>query len=200
MEILSGALDDSTSRENYDGQMSIIRPFIDDGKIIVGSGKTTLEATAIPEWATRNANAHVADIIKTHYSNTKIDVILSTNDSMAIGAMEALSEAGYSKADWPVITGMDCDLDNIIAIRDGWQAISIFIDMRLMATVAVYLAEDALYGKTYPNLNNIYYNNMEFGPENIVPTAICAFERVDANNYIDILVKDNGLYNIEDLQ
>jgi len=200
MEILSGALDDSTSKENYDGQMSILRPYIENGKIIVKSNKTTLEATAIAEWSTKKAKTHIADILSAHYDNTKIDVILSTNDSMAIGAMEALKDAGYTKATWPLITGMDCDLENILAIKDGWQAISIFIDMRLMATVAVYLAEDALYGKTYPNLNKSYYNNMEQGPANIIPAAVCVFERIDAKNYIDILVTENGLYNIEDLK
>ncbi|MCL2832819.1 MAG: sugar-binding protein, partial [Treponema sp.] len=160
MEILSGAFDDSTSKENYDGQMSVIKPYIDNGKIIVKSGETTLEATAIPDWATKNAETHVADILDTYYGNTKINTILSTNDSMAMGAMDALRGAGYTKDDWPLITGMDCDLDNVRAIRDGWQAISMFIDMRLLASVAVYLAEDALSGKIYPNLNKSYYNNM----------------------------------------
>ena len=200
MEILSGALDDSTSKENYDGQMSVLKPYIDDGKVIVKSGKTSLEATGIAEWATKNAKAQIAGILGAHYRDNKIDVILSTNDSMAIGAMEALREAGYTEADWPVITGMDCDLDNVLAIRDGWQAISMFIDMRLMAMVAVNLAEDALYGKTHPNLNRSYYNNMEQGTANIVPAAVCAFTRVDANNYIDILVTGHRLYDIEDLK
>ena len=200
MEILSGALDDSTSKENYDGQMSVLGPYIKNGKIIVKSGKTTLEATAIPEWATKNAEAHVADILKSHYGDAKIDAILSTNDSMAMGAMEALKGAGYSEDDWPVITGMDCDLDNILAVRDGLQSISEFIDMRLMATVAVNLTDDALYKKTYPGLNRTYYNNMEQGTANFIPAAVCAFERVDGNNYIDVLVTEYGFYDIQDLK
>jgi len=200
LEILSGALDDSTSKENYDGQMSVIRPYIESGRIIVKSGKTSLEDTGIQDWATHNAKAHIADILDAYYGENKIDVILSTNDSMAIGAIEALNEAGYTKARWPIITGMDCDLENVLAIRDGWQSISMFIDMRLMAMVAVNLAEDALYGKANPNLNRSYYNNMEHGIANIIPAAVCAFERVDANNYIDVLVTGNRLYDIEDLK
>jgi len=198
MEVLSGAQDDSTSKENYDGQMSVLRPYIDNGKIIVKSGKTSFEDTAIADWATHNANAHVAGILRSYYGNSKVDIILSTNDSMAMGAMEALHEAGYTKEGWPVITGMDCDLDNVLAIRDGWQAMTMFIDMRLMAMVAVNLAEDALYGKTYPHLNKTYYNNMERGPANIIPAAVCPFERVDASNYLDILVTGHRLYDIED--
>ena len=200
MEILSGAPDDSTSIENYDGQMSTLKPYIDSGKIVVKSGKTSFEATAVADWTNINAEAHLEDILNNYYSNDKIDIILSANDSMAMGAMEALRNAGYTKENWPLITGMDCDLANVLAIRDGWQDTSAFIDMRLMAMIAVNLAEDALYGKNYPNLNRSYYNNMEHGTRNIIPTAVCPFERVDANNYIDILVTGHRLYDIEDLK
>ncbi|MCL2833172.1 MAG: hypothetical protein FWD78_08385, partial [Treponema sp.] len=67
-------------------------------------------------------------------------------------------------------------------------------------SVAVYLAEDALSGKIYPNLNKSYYNNMEKGTANIVPTAVCPFERVDSQNYIDILVTENALYDNADFK
>lgn len=195
MEIFSGADDDSTSIENYNGQMNSLQSYIDSRKIVILSGQVDPISTAIENWATENAKARMAELLETYYSNTNIDVVLSTNDSMALGVISALKEAGYgsSSKPLPVLTGMDCDLDNVIAIKNGEQSMSMFIDTRALATWAVNLVDDVLNGKTPKNLNtNRYDNNTK-----TVATSICKAVYVDRDNYIDILTKD-GYYRAED--
>lgn len=196
MELFSGASDDSTSIENYNGQMKALKPYIDSGKIIIPSGQIDPITTAIENWATENAKARMAELIDTYYSDGRqLDVVLSTNDSMAFGVIAALKEAGYG-ADGkplPVLTGMDCDIDNVIAIKNGEQSMSMFIDTRALATWAVSLVDDILSGKTPKNLNTDGYDNNV----KIVATSICKAIYVDRDNYLDILTKD-GYYKQED--
>lgn len=51
-------------------------------------------------------------------SKPKIDAVLAANDDMAIGAAEALSQAGYAISDIP-ITGVDATYEGRHALRDG---------------------------------------------------------------------------------
>jgi len=198
MELFSGAADDSTSIENYNGQLYALQPYIDSGKIIIRSGQIDPITTAIANWATENAQTRMRELLESYYSGgERIDVVLSTNDSMALGVIAALRDAGYGAGNkpFPVLTGMDCDIENIIAIRNGEQSMSMFIDTRALATWAVSLVDDVLSGKTPKNLNtDRYFNNVK-----IVATSICKAIYVDIDNYFDVLTKD-GYYKPEDFE
>jgi len=198
MELFSGAADDSTSIENYNGQMNVLKSYIDSGKIVIPSGQIDPITTAVENWATENAKARMNGLLADYYSGgTRLDAVLSTNDSMALGVIESLKDAGYGSGakPFPVLTGMDCDIANVIAIKNGEQSMSMFIDTRALATWAVGLVDDVLSGKTPKNLNTDRYNNNV----KIVSTSICMAIYVDKNNYLDILTKD-GYYKPEDFE
>ena len=198
MELFSGAADDSTSIENYNGQMNVLKSYIDSGKIVIPSGQIDPITTAIKDWATDNAKTRMEELLASYYSDgARLDAVLSTNDSMALGVIEALKEAGYGSVDkpFPVLTGMDCDIANVIAIKNGEQSMSMFIDTRALATWTVSLVDDILNGKTPKNLNTDRYNNNV----KIVSTSICRAIYVDKDNYLDILTKD-GYYKPEDFE
>ena len=198
MELFSGAADDSTSIENYSGQMHALQPYIDSGKLVIPSGQTDPVTTAIENWATENAQARMEELLQAHYQGgAPIDAVLSTNDSMALGVIAALKNAGYGAGGqpFPVLTGMDCDLDNVLAIKHGEQSMSMFIDTRALATWAVSLVDDVLHGKAPKNLNTDRYDNNV----KIVSTSICKAIYVDQDNYLDILTKD-GYYKPEDFE
>jgi putative multiple sugar transport system substrate-binding protein len=195
MELFSGALDDSCSYENYGGQMSVLQMYIDNGSIIIPSSQVSLQDTGIVDWSTENAHARMAGLLNDFYSGAAApDVILSTNDSMALGIIKALKEAGYGSADkpFPLLTGMDCDIDNVIAILKGEQSMSMFIDTRALASRGVELVEDILMNRQ-PMINDTErYNNGVI----IVPASICKSYFVDKDNYYDILIK-SGYYKEE---
>ncbi|GHU80072.1 LacI family transcriptional regulator [Clostridia bacterium] len=198
MEIISGASDDSCAVENYNGQMNVLKPYIDSGKIIAASGETGFEATAIADWSTENAEAYMRNLLSAHYANgEKLDAVLATNDSIARGVITVLKEAGYESGSeaWPVITGQDCDAENVAAIIDGEQSMSMFVDTRALSTRAADLVDDVLSGKT-PTINNTtrYDNEVK-----IVPASICKSIYVDKDNYLEILVR-SGYFKEEDFQ
>ncbi|GHS87121.1 sugar ABC transporter substrate-binding protein [Synergistales bacterium] len=196
IEIVSGAADDSCAVENYNGQMSVLKPYIDGGKIKVFSGETGFEPTAIADWSSEGAKNYMKNLLSKYYADgAQLDAVLSANDSMARGVIEALEEAGYGSKDkpWPVITGQDCDKENVTAMIKGVQSMSLFIDTRALATRAVDLTDDILLGKT-PTINNAtrYDNEVK-----IVPASICKPIYVDKNNYSEVLVR-SGYYKRED--
>jgi len=90
---------------------------------------------------------------------------------------------------------MDCDKENVIAIINGEQSMSLFIDTRALATRTVDLVDDILMNKNPANINNDRYNN----GVKIVATSICKSTYVDKENYMDVLVR-GGYYSEEDLR
>ncbi|MDR3288978.1 MAG: sugar-binding protein [Peptococcaceae bacterium] len=198
MELFSGAADDSTSPECYDGQMSVLGQYIDDGSVVIRSGQTSFEATAIADWTTENARARMEELLKQYYSDGAVlDVVLSTNDSMALGIIAALKQNGYGTDEkpLPVITGMDCDIDSVKAIINGEQSMSLLIDTRALATRVVNLTDDLLLGNEPKTNDTERFNN----GVKVVPTSICNPIYVDKDNYMEVLVRD-GYYSADDLK
>lgn len=199
LELFSGAIDDSCSPENYAGQMSILQKYIDNGKIIVKSGQTSLEDTAIVNWNTENAQERMSALLNEYYADGNgPDVILSTNDSMATGVIAALKEAGYGNGGkiWPIVTGMDCDKENVVAIINGDQAMSLLIDPKALAKRAVELTDDILSGRTPANLETV--RKFPNGKKD-VPTSICKSIFVDIDTYKDVII-NGGIWSEEDLK
>ena len=76
---------------------------------------------------------------------TEIELVLSNNDEMALGAVEAYRKAGYIRKDWPVIFGIDGLEDALEAVKNGEMQGSIYNDRvdqaKEMAKMAVTLFE-----------------------------------------------------------
>ena len=49
----------------------------------------------------------------------EIELVISNNDEMALGAVEAYRKAGYIRKDWPVIFGIDGLEDALEAVKNG---------------------------------------------------------------------------------
>ena len=76
---------------------------------------------------------------------TEIELVLSNNDEMALGAVEAYQKVGYIRKDWPVIFGIDGLEDALEAVKAGEMQGSIYNDRvdqaKKMAKMAVTLFE-----------------------------------------------------------
>ena len=76
---------------------------------------------------------------------TEIELVLSNNDEMALGAVEAYRKVGYIRKDWPVIFGIDGLEDALEAVKAGEMQGSIYNDRvdqaKEMAKMAVTLFE-----------------------------------------------------------
>lgn len=75
----------------------------------------------------------------------KIELVMSNNDEMALGAVEAYRKAGYACEDWPVIFGIDGLEEALEAVKAGEMQGSILNDRvdqaKEMAKMAVELFE-----------------------------------------------------------
>ena len=78
----------------------------------------------------------------------QIEVILSNNDDMALGAIDALSETGRELEDWPLIVGVDATAPAQEAVAAGQLYGTVFNDSRgqaqamLNLALALYSGED----------------------------------------------------------
>lgn len=70
----------------------------------------------------------------------QIEVILSNNDDMALGSIDALSETDRALEDWPLIVGVDATDPALEAVAAGQLYATVFNDSRGQAQAMVDLA------------------------------------------------------------
>jgi putative multiple sugar transport system substrate-binding protein len=198
MELFAGSPDDNNATFFNKGAMSILQPYIDSGKIKIPSGQTAFTTIAIPAWTSATAQARMDNLITAKYaSGTKLDAVLSPNDSLAIGIVASLKNAGYgtAKKPYPVLTGQDCDKANVKAMIAGQQSMSIFKDTRTLAAKVVDMVDAISQGKEAPINDTKTYNN----EVKVVPSFLCDPVYADKNNYKALLI-DTGYYTAADVQ
>ena len=95
------------------------------------------------DWNRGQAENRMSQLID-HYG-TEIELVISNNDEMALGAVEAYRKVGYIRKDWPVIFGIDGLEDALEAVKAGEMQGSIYNDRvdqaKEMAKMAVTLFE-----------------------------------------------------------
>lgn len=76
IELFSGAIDDSCTPEYYDGQMSILKKYIDIGKIVIKSNQTDIESTYVKDWESEVAYRRMLELLEKYYNDdTELDAI-----------------------------------------------------------------------------------------------------------------------------
>ena len=197
-ELFGGSPDDNNATFFFNGAMSILQPYIDSGKIVITSGQTEFTKIAIPGWTSAKAQARMDNLITANYANgTKLDLVLSPNDSLAIGIVASLKNNGYGTADkaYPVLTGQDCDKTAVKQMIAGQQSMSIFKDTRTLAAKVVEMVDAILQGKEAPTNDTKTYNN----GVKVIPSFLCDPVYADKDNYKKLLI-DTGYYKESDLQ
>lgn len=198
IELFAGSPDDNNATFFYNGAMSILKPYIESGKLVVPSKQIEFTKIAIQSWDSAKAQARMDNLITANYAaGKKLDAILSPNDSLAIGIVASLKNAGYGTGDkkYPILTGQDCDKPNVKAMINGQQSMSIFKDTRTLAAKVVEMVDAILQGKEAPvNDTKTYDNGVK-----VVPSFLCDPVYVDVNNYKQLLI-DSGYYKESDIQ
>ena len=196
IELFTGSPDDNNARFFFGGAMDVLTPYIDSGKLNVVSGQKAFEEVATLNWSTEEAQKRMENIITAHYaSGTKLDVVLSSNDSCANGITNALVGAGYTKANFPILTGQDCDITSMKNILAGTQSMSIFKDTRTLADKVVEMVGAIMKDETVPVNDKETYDN----GTGIIPTYLCEPVFADATNYKELLI-DSGYYKEDQLK
>lgn len=196
IELFTGPLDDNNVNFFFGGAMKVLQPFIDEGKLVVKSGQTKMEQAATTNWDEQAAQARMDNIITANYTSEKLDAVLCSNDSVAIGVQSSLKDAGYGTADkpMPIITGQDANIANVKAIVAGDQKMSVFKDTRELAKKVAEMCDAIVQEKEVPVNDKETYNN----GKKVVPSYFLAPEVVTLENYKDLLVK-SGYYTEEEI-
>src|SRR5690625_1727384 len=197
IELFAGSPDDNNAYFFWDGAMSILEPYIEEGQLEVKSGQLDFEQGAILRWDGSKAQERMDNLLSAHYSDEDIDVVYSPFDGISRGVISSLKAVGYGTDNkpMPIVTGQDAELSSIKSIIAGEQTQTIFKDTRELAKKAVDMAVSVLQGEE-PDVNDTetYDNGVK-----VVPSYLLEPISVDINNYEEVLV-ESGYYTKEELE
>lgn len=197
IELFTGASDDNNVNFFFGGAMAVLEPYITSGKLVVKSGQTTLAQCATPNWNAEESQKRMENLISSNNygpTGTKLDAVLSSNDSVATGITNALIAAGYNKDNFPILTGQDCDRPSVKNMIAGVQSMSIFKDTRTLATQVVTMVDSIMQGKEVSVNDTKTYDN----GTGVIPSYLCDPVSCTVKNYEELLIK-SGYYKESDL-
>lgn len=194
LELFAGDPADSNSPYFYNGAFDVLKPYIDEGKLVVQSGQIERSVVATEGWKGLKAQERMDTILSASYADKRVDAVMCNNDALALGVLASLKNAGYGTEEqpYPIITGMDCDIANINAIIAGEISMTVFKDNRLIAAKAAEVMDCMINGTT-PKAGDAYETTFNNGVKDVTAYLI-APEAVDINNYKEILF-DSGYYS-----
>jgi len=197
IELFGGSPDDNNAFFFYDGAMSVLKPYIDNGKLVVQSKQMGMDKVATLRWDGATAQSRMENLISAYYTKTKIDAILSPYDGISIGVLAAVKSVGYGTKGQPlpVITGQDSELPSVKSIIKGEQSQTVFKDTRMLASKVVEMVDAVLQGKEATVNDTKTYNN----DVKVVPSFLLNPVSVDITNYKEVLI-NSGYYKESDLK
>lgn len=191
IELFGGSPDDNNAYFFYNGALSVLQPYIDSGKLKVGSGQVGMDKVSTLRWDGAVAQARMDNLLSAYYGNKRVDAVLSPYDGLSIGIISSLKGVGYGSAaqPMPVVTGQDAEVQSVKSILAGEQRSTVFKDTRELAKVTVGMVDDLLAGRT-PQVNDTKtYDN----GKKVVPSYLLKPVLVDSSNWKQVLV-DGGYY------
>jgi len=197
IELFGGSPDDNNAYFFYDGAMSVLKPYIDGGKLVVASGQMGMDKVSTLRWDGSVAQARMDNLLSAYYGNRKVDAVLSPYDGLSIGIISSLRGVGYGSGDlpMPVITGQDAEIPSLKAILRGDQASTVFKDTRELAKVTADMVDAMMSGGQVPvNDTKTYENGVK-----VVPSYLLTPVSVDKGNWKQVLV-DSGYYKEQQIR
>ncbi len=180
--LMGGSPVDNNARLFRDGQMKVIKPLIDSGKIKV-VGDQWVDA-----WLPENALKIMENALTAN--GNKIDAVVASNDATAGGAIQALGAQGL--AGKVAISGQDADLAAIKRINGGTQTMTVYKPISKLANDAANIAVELGEGKQ-PKSNARLNNGSKE-----VPAWLLEPIAVDKSN-IDSTVVADGFHKKSEL-
>lgn len=178
--------------------MDILKPYLDSGKLVCKSGQTKKEQVATLNWSTEEAQKRMENLISSvgyGPDGVKLDVVLSSNDSVANGVTNALTASGYNADNFPLLTGQDCDKPSVKNMKRGLQTMSVFKDTRVLADQVVKMVNAIVDNKEVPVNDTKTYNN----GTGVIPSYLCSPIVVTKDNLKEVLI-DSGYYTEKEVK
>ncbi len=201
LEPFAGSPDDNNAKFFFAGAWDVLKPYIDESKLVTPSGKAPASnddwaSIGIQGWKSETAQSEMQNRLNSFYAGgEKVDVVLSPNDSLALGIAQALDAAGYTPGeDWPILTGQDADQANVLNILAGKQSMSVWKDTRQLGDrVATMISQLAAGEEVEVNDTETYDNGVKVVPSYLLDPTVVVADTVE-----EILV-GSEFYSAEDL-
>ena len=191
IELFGGSPDDNNAFFFYDGAMSVLKPYIDSGKLVVRSKQMGMEKVGTLRWDGAVAQARMDNLLSAHYTSGRVDAVLSPYDGLSIGILSSLKGVGYGtpKQPFPFVSGQDAEVASVKSMLRGEQYSTVFKDTRELAKVTMNMVDAMASGKK-PEINDTktYNNGIK-----VVPSYLLKPVSVDVTNWKKILI-DSGYY------
>ncbi len=180
--LLYGDRTDENANKIHDGVKAVLQPLIDSKKInIVYEGFTD-------QWATINAAYTTNKIIE--FSDTQIDVIIATFNSVTYGAKAAVHKYGLENE--ILVVGHDPDLEVCQDILNGKDVLAVHKTVKNIAYKTAEIAIELATNKTIQTSDKVYNGRMD------VPSIILAPVVVNKKN-IETIIFEEGYIKKEDV-
>jgi putative multiple sugar transport system substrate-binding protein len=197
IELFGGSPDDNNAYFFYNGSMSVLQPYIDSGKLVIGSGQKGMDKVSTLRWDGATAQARMDNLLSAFYGRKRVDAVLSPYDGLSIGIISSLKGVGYggSGQPMPFVSGQDAEVPSIKAMLRGEQYSTIFKDTRDLAKVTADMVDAALNNKQVPvNDTTTYKNGVKVVPSYLLKPVV-----VDKSNWEKVLI-DSGYYKRSQFQ
>lgn len=158
IEIIQGPETDMNAKDYFDGAMELLKNYIDEGKLIVRSGKKQYSQVKADSWEIADGKEAMLDRLASYETGQCPDMVLAANDNLAQGAIQALTEAGISKM--PVITGQDNTTMAQNNIKNGKQAMTIDKNLKDMANNTALIVNSLISGSPVQASQSIEVDNV----------------------------------------
>ena len=187
-EPFAGSPDDNNAKFFFKGAWDVLSPYVESGQLVVqsslGQSVKSLDdwqAIGILGWGSDDAQAEMENRLSSFYTDKKVDVVLSPNDSLAVGIAQALENAGYTADDFPILTGQDGDKAAVTNILKGTQSMTVWKDTRLLGERVEQMIKSILAGEE-PEVNDTttYDNGVKVVPSYLITPEVVTADLVQS--------------------
>ncbi|PJG83258.1 D-xylose ABC transporter substrate-binding protein [Caviibacterium pharyngocola] len=172
--LMGGSPVDNNAKLFRKGQMKVLQPHIDSGKIKVVGDQW------VDSWLAEKALQIMENALTANKNN--IDAVVASNDATAGGAIQALSAQGLSGK--VAISGQDADLAAIKRIVEGTQTMTVYKPITTLADKAAEIAVTLAKGDK-PQTNSELNNGLKTVPAYLLDPIV-----VNKDNIESTVIKD----------
>jgi D-xylose transport system substrate-binding protein len=180
--LIGGAQTDNNAKEIREGQLKVLKPAVDAGKIkIVGDGWAD-------NWNAEDAEKQTDAALKK--TGNKLAAIVASNDQLAGGAIKALDRAKL--AGKVLVSGQDAELDACKRLVAGTQAMTVYKPLAALARMAANNAVRLAKGDPTDAVSTVNNGKKD------VPSRLLDPIAVDKSNMDGLLIND-GYHTREEI-
>lgn len=188
--LLGGSPTDNNAVLVRQGQMEVLQPHIDSGQIEIVADQW------VPNWDTAEALKIMENMLTA--TNNEIDAVVASNDSTALGAIEALRAQGL--AGKVPISAQDATAAGCNAVAKGDLTVTVYKDIRKLVPLSIEIAVKLAKGETVEGLQDFSLAELT-GDDNLKGTVPCRFLEVvgaTKDNLYEVIVK-SGYQSYDDV-